>query len=72
MSPEDQQQKIKEMREESQALLDKLTPEEREIAEEMLAESRIEKPRQKFCTNCGAPVSGGKFCTNCGHPLLNS
>ena len=23
----------------------------------------------KFCTNCGAPASGGKFCTNCGHPL---
>ena len=23
----------------------------------------------KFCTNCGAPVSGGKFCTNCGSPL---
>ena len=27
------------------------------------------KPKPKFCTNCGAPVSGGKFCTNCGSPL---
>ena len=27
------------------------------------------KPAPKFCTNCGAPVSGGKFCTSCGHPL---
>ena len=25
----------------------------------------------KFCTNCGAPVSGGKFCTNCGSPLYH-
>ncbi len=23
----------------------------------------------KFCSNCGAPVSGGKFCTNCGSRL---
>ena len=28
-----------------------------------------EKPRPKFCTNCGAPAGSGKFCTNCGSPL---
>lgn len=28
-----------------------------------------ETPKPKFCTNCGAPVSGGKFCTNCGRAL---
>ena len=27
------------------------------------------KAKPRFCTNCGAPVSGGKFCTNCGSPL---
>ncbi len=28
-----------------------------------------EKAKPKFCTNCGAPVSGGKFCENCGAKL---
>ena len=28
-----------------------------------------EAPRPKFCTNCGAPASGGKFCQHCGSPL---
>ena len=27
------------------------------------------KPGPRFCTNCGAPVSGGKFCSYCGSPL---
>ncbi len=25
--------------------------------------------KPKFCSNCGAPVSGGKFCGNCGNAL---
>lgn len=24
----------------------------------------------KFCSNCGAPASGGKFCSNCGQKLI--
>ena len=75
---------------EAQERLDKMTPEERQKAEEK-AKARIEedrksmqelidaasraaassedKPRPKFCTNCGAPDSGGRFCSNCGSPL---
>ena len=30
-----------------------------------------ETPKQKFCTNCGAPVTAGKFCEYCGSPLGN-
>lgn len=25
-----------------------------------------EQPRARFCTNCGAPLSGGNFCASCG------
>ena len=28
-----------------------------------------EETRPKFCSNCGAPASGGKFCQHCGSPL---
>lgn len=54
------QKMIEEDRAANQALLDR--------AAQLRTESP-EKPRPKFCTNCGAPVRGGKFCTNCGSPL---
>lgn len=44
--------------------------EEMEKAAEFRRRHEAERaPRPKFCTNCGAPVSGGNFCTECGHML---
>ncbi len=25
--------------------------------------------KSKFCTNCGAEITGGKFCSKCGHEI---
>ena len=87
---------------EAQEAWDKLTPEEKQKAEEegkklyeqklaeshsqweemqkLIAKREAERAKQnsgaeapvlpKFCTECGAPVTGGKFCTECGHKLV--
>ena len=56
------QKLIEEDRAAKQALID-------EAAKVAAGDLSGAKPRPKFCTNCGAPVSGGKFCMNCGSPL---
>ncbi len=64
-----------EEREQAEATRKRLAKEEtarlRSLAEDAakLAVRTPPKTTPKFCTNCGAPVSGGKFCTNCGSPL---
>ncbi len=90
LTPEEMAEMIEKAKRAVQEALDRMTPEERQQAEQR-AQAMIEedkranqelidaaaraaaltsgKPRPKFCTNCGAPVSGGKFCSNCGSPL---
>ena len=54
------QQALKEDEEKRQRLL--------ESAKEILGRS-AEKSKPKFCSNCGAPVSGGNICEFCGSKL---
>lgn len=36
------------------------------------AKESSQKPKQRFCTNCGAEImEGSKFCTECGMPIEN-
>ena len=51
---------------EDQASMQKLLEDARAVA---AGAAPQERRAPKFCTNCGAPVSGGKFCRNCGSPL---
>ena len=67
LTPEERAQaelRAKKLVEEDQARLQALVDDAAKAAAAIPA-----KPKPKFCTNCGAPVSGGKFCTNCGSPL---
>lgn len=67
MTPEEREQaekKAQKMIEEDQANIQSILD---EAAKYMSGSSQ--KPKPKFCSNCGSPVSGGKFCTNCGSPL---
>lgn len=67
LTPEERAQaelRAQKMIEEDQARMQALVDDAAKIAGGFPA-----KAAPKFCTNCGAPVSGGKFCTNCGSPL---
>ena len=67
MTPEEREQaelKAQKLIEEDQASMQKLID---DAASALAGTSPKKMP--KFCTNCGAPVSGGKFCSNCGSPL---
>ena len=94
-SAEELEKMLEKAKKDAQAILEKMTPEEREQAEikakKLIEEDRAslqniiddasaitagtyekEKQKLKFCSNCGAPASGGKFCTYCGSPLQNN
>ena len=67
MTPEERAQaeiKAQKMIEEDQASMQRMLDTAAKISER----SSVKKP-PKFCSNCGAPVSGGKFCAYCGSPL---
>jgi rubrerythrin len=69
MTPEERaqaQEKAVAAAEADWAAIEQLTARAKSI---LAGSAPAEKPKPKFCTNCGAPVSGGKFCTNCGSPL---
>lgn len=43
-----------------------------DLREENEAKESSQKPKQRFCTNCGAEImEGSKFCTKCGMPIEN-
>lgn len=43
-----------------------------DLREENEAKESSQKPKQRFCTNCGAEImEGTKFCTECGMPIEN-
>ena len=43
-----------------------------DLREENEAKESSQKPKQRFCTNCGAEImEGSKFCTECGMPIEN-
>lgn len=43
-----------------------------DLREENEAKESSQKPKQRFCTNCGAKImEGTKFCTECGMPIEN-
>lgn len=43
-----------------------------DLREESEAKESSQKPKQRFCTNCGAEImEGTKFCTECGMPIEN-
>lgn len=43
-----------------------------DLREENEAKESSQKPKQRFCTNCGAEImEGTKFCTKCGMPIEN-
>ncbi len=68
MTPEERAQaeiKARELIEADRASMQKLI----EDAQRLTAPAPEAKAAPKFCSNCGAPVSGGKFCTNCGSAL---
>lgn len=70
MTPEERAQaeaKAQKLIAEDQARTDRMIEQAKAIAAGADPIEVLKKP--KFCTNCGAPVSGGKFCTNCGSPL---
>lgn len=54
-------------------LLGEASPEYREKVREMDLNCLEKEERgnfmANFCSNCGAPVTGGKFCSECGKPL---
>lgn len=44
----------------------------KDLREESEAKESSQKPKQRFCTNCGAEImEGSKFCTECGMPIEN-
>lgn len=44
----------------------------KDLREESEAKESSQKPKQRFCTNCGAEImEGTKFCTECGMPIEN-
>lgn len=44
----------------------------KDLREENEAKESSQKPKQRFCTNCGAEImEGTKFCTKCGMPIEN-
>lgn len=44
----------------------------KDLREENEAKESSQKPKQRFCTNCGAEImEGSKFCTKCGMPIEN-
>ena len=45
---------------------------EEDLREENEAKESSQKPKQRFCTNCGAEImEGSKFCIKCGMPIEN-
>lgn len=43
-----------------------------DLREKNEAKESSQKPKQRFCTNCGAEImEGTKFCTECGMPIEN-
>ena len=43
-----------------------------DLREENEAKESSQKPKQRFCTNCGAEImEGSKFCIKCGMPIEN-
>lgn len=44
----------------------------KDLREENEAKESSQKPKLRFCTNCGAEImEGTKFCTKCGMPIEN-
>lgn len=69
MTPEEREQamlKAKKAIEEDNARMQKLIDDAAKVAAGFPSG---EKEKPKFCTNCGAPATGGKFCEYCGNPL---
>ena len=69
MTPEERAQaesRAQKLMEEDRASMQRLMDEAAKVAAGDIPKA---KAAPKFCTNCGAPVSGGKFCTSCGSPL---
>lgn len=43
-----------------------------DLREKNEAKESSQKPKRRFCTNCGAEImEGSKFCTECGMPIEN-
>ena len=69
LTPEERAQaelRAKRMMEEDRASMQALLDQAAEVA---AGTSPKAKAAAKFCTNCGAPLSGGNFCPNCGSPV---